>query len=408
MSDPVQLITEVTTDHGQLTTDRQKTIHMKTNKVLFLALIVSVAFAVSAQAGDRHRNNGNAQTVRSAPAHYSGGAIHSASPRFAQRSGSSSMGRNFQSSPRMTSRSMPQFSQRHFNSGGNAPIVHRQFTPRTFDRSNGSTRFQSNGNSAAVPRNRVNRFSSLNNRGLNGTGGESSFTRSGNNRPIQTNRFSQMQGGRRGGTAQLQGQGGNRTARLGTGGGNRTVGNISPGHNHVFAQQSVGWHRDWDRHSDHWWNGHRCRWVNNSWFIFDIGFIPWFGWPYYDYYAYDYYPSVYPYGYGYGYDSGASYGSNYYGQNGYDSSYDDQGGYDSSYDDQNGNGSYDQSTAATVADVQDQLARAGYYHGQIDGVLGPETRHALVRYQSDKGLEPSGNLTSETLRSLGVQRVARY
>jgi peptidoglycan hydrolase-like protein with peptidoglycan-binding domain len=48
------------------------------------------------------------------------------------------------------------------------------------------------------------------------------------------------------------------------------------------------------------------------------------------------------------------------------------------------------------------LARAGYYHGQIDGVLGPETRHALVRYQSAKGLEPSGNLTPDTLRSLGM------
>ena len=65
--------------------------------------------------------------------------------------------------------------------------------------------------------------------------------------------------------------------------------------------------------------------------------------------------------------------------------------------------------AALVADAQALLEREGYYRGQIDGVLGPETRHAIVRYQSDKGLEPSGNLTSETLRSLGLQeRVARY
>ena len=157
--------------------------------------------------------------------------------------------------------------------------------------------------------------------------------------------------------------------------------------------------------------------MNNSWFIFDIGFLPWFGWPYYDYYAYDYYPYGYPYGYGYGYpygsgygyDSGAYDGSYYEGQNGYDSSYYDQGGYDSSNYGRNRSGSYDRSAAAEVADVQALLERQGYYHGQIDGVLGPETRHAIVRYQSDKGLEPSGNLTSETLRSLGLrQRVAQY
>jgi hypothetical protein len=149
--------------------------------------------------------------------------------------------------------------------------------------------------------------------------------------------------------------------------------------------------------------------VNNSWFIFDIGFIPWFGWPYNDYYAYDYYPPVYPYGYGYGYDSGAYSGSNYYQQNGYDSSYEDQGGNDSSYyNNGNSNGSSNDSAQVAVADAQERLASGGYYHGQIDGVLGPETRHALVRYQSDKGLEPSGNLTPDTLRSLGMQHVASY
>src|SRR5258708_14643393 len=146
---------------------------MKTHKVLFLALIVSAAFALSAQAGDRHKGNNNNNQAAYKSGGSSGAQVHSGAPRFAQRSGSNSMGRNFQSSPRMTTRSMPQFSQRHLNSGGNAPIVHREFTPRTFDRSNCSARFQSNGNSAALQRDRVNRFSSLNNRGLKGTGGES-------------------------------------------------------------------------------------------------------------------------------------------------------------------------------------------------------------------------------------------
>jgi len=346
---------------------------MKTKRILFLALIVCAAFAVSAQAGDRHRNKGNGQSTGSSSAHYSSPAIHSSS---GVRYGGN---RTFAPSPRMSTRSMPQFSQHHVISAGNAPIVHRQFTPRTVS--------ERDGNGLAQFR---------------------------DNRSMEANRLSQMQSQRSNRFSQMQGQRGNRVAQLGTGRGNRTIGNISPGHNHVFAQRSADWNRNWDRRQDHWWNGHRCRWVNNSWFIFDIGFIPWFGWPYYDYYAYDYYPYGYPYyGYGYpsgyGYDSGAYYGSNYYDQNGYDSSYDDQGGYNSSY--YNGNNSYgssDESTEIAVADAQRRLARVGYYRGQIDGVLGPETRHALVRYQSDKGLEPSGNLTPDTLRSLGMQQVARY
>ena len=352
---------------------------MKTKRILFLPLIVCAAFAVSAQAGDRHRSNGNTKSTGSASAHYSGVTSHSSS---GVRYGGN---RSFSQSPRMTTRSRPQFSQRHIVSGGSAPIVQRQFTPRTFTERSGNdvAKFQSN--------RRIRSEGALQ-----------------QNRLIEGNRFRQMQGQRRDGFAQSQGQHLNRTAQFGTGGRNRTIGNISPGHNHVFAQHSANWNRNWDRRHDHWWNGHRCRWVNNSWFIFDIGFIPWFGWPYYDYYAYDYYPYAYPYGYGYGYDSGAYYGSNYYNQNGYDSSYEDQGDYDSSYYNRNSYGSSDESTEIAVADAQQRLARAGYYRGQIDGVLGPETRHALVRYQSDKGLEPSGNLTPDTLRSLGVQQVARY
>jgi hypothetical protein len=143
--------------------------------------------------------------------------------------------------------------------------------------------------------------------------------------------------------------------------------------------------------------------VNNSWFIFDFGFVPWYGWSYYDSYPYDYY---YPYSYGaYGYDPGVYDQSNSYDQGGYNyngqSNYYDQGNSNSYDQGGSGLGSNEQS-AANVADVQDQLARAGYYHGQIDGVLGPETRHALLRYQSDKGLRMTGSLTMETRQSLGL------
>src|SRR5438552_1429939 len=144
----VQAITEMTTDpdNGPQTTDRQQTIHMKTHRILFLALIVSAAFAISAHAGDRHRYKGNSQTVSSAPAHYSASA-HNSSPAIHSTSGFRYGGnRTFAPSPRMTTRSMPQFSQSHIISGGNAPIVHRQFTPRTFAErtGNGVGQFQNN------------------------------------------------------------------------------------------------------------------------------------------------------------------------------------------------------------------------------------------------------------------------
>jgi hypothetical protein len=153
--------------------------------------------------------------------------------------------------------------------------------------------------------------------------------------------------------------------------------------NHVVAQHSGNWQRNWDRSRDHVWRGHHCRFINGSWVIFDFGFDPW--WPYwypYDYYAYDY--SGYPYGYDPGYyDSGADQNEEYYGQNGY------------------GN-----ATDSTVAAAQQRLAREGYYRGQIDGVIGPETRRAVARYQSGHGLRVTGALTADTLEALGLRRVA--
>src|SRR5947207_4384882 len=88
--------------------------------------------------------------------------------------------------------------------------------------------------------------------------------------------------------------------------------------NHVVAQHSGNWQRNWDRSRDHVWRGHHCRFINGSWVIFDFGFNPW--WPYwyypYDYYADDYYP--YQYGYDPGnYDSGAYKSDEYYGQDRY-------------------------------------------------------------------------------------------
>ena len=159
---------------------------------------------------------------------------------------------------------------------------------------------------------------------------------------------------------------------------------LNAGREHVFARRTADWHRDWDRRSDHWWHGHRCHFVNGFWFIYDTGFYPSDYW--------------YPYGYGYGY-----YGSAYY-------PYDyDAGVYEGDGADYYGQGVYgssEQSADSTVAAVQEQLAQQGYYRGEIDSILGPETRRAIVRYQSDQGLRVTGSLNADTLRALGLQRVA--
>ena len=85
-----------------------------------------------------------------------------------------------------------------------------------------------------------------------------------------------------------------------------------------------------------------------------------FGYPFfYDPFFYGYYP----YGYGYG---GYGYG---YGGYGYDPH--DQPGY----------GGVAVGSGSSVREIQRRLARAGYYHGPIDGVMGPQTRYAIRAYQ---------------------------
>jgi hypothetical protein len=185
-------------------------------------------------------------------------------------------------------------------------------------------------------------------------------------------------------------RGENRFMRNGNNFGNRFENRGANGaREHLFARRSADWHRDWDRNRDHFWRGHRCRFVSGEWFIFDTGFDPYNYWyPYgypYNYYPYDYYPdSYYP-----GDDGGID--ANYYG-----GSADGGGTYDYS----------DQSTDSTVAAAQEQLAGQGYYRGAVDGVFGAETRRAIMRYQSDHGLGATGRLNTDTLRALGLPRVA--
>jgi hypothetical protein len=131
------------------------------------------------------------------------------------------------------------------------------------------------------------------------------------------------------------------------------------------------WNGKWS-----WWNGNRwCHSRSNVVFIGDFGFPWWwgFGWgPWSDWgYPYGYYGYGYPYyGYGYGYPG---YG---YGDYGYSYGYGNGNSYGSQYS---------SATRSRVGELQRRLARAGYYRGSIDGVLGPQTRRAIRAYEQEHG-----------------------
>src|SRR2546423_15517269 len=115
------------------------------------------------------------------------------------------------------------------------------------------------------------------------------------------------------------------------------------------------------------WNHHR-HYRSRSNVYFNFGF----GYPYYGYgYGYPYY-GVYPYDYGY-------YRPRY------------TAVYDRSFTDD-----------ATVAAVQRRLARGGYYHGPIDGVIGPGTRTAIRGFERNNGLPVDGVIDSQLLRTMGL------
>ncbi len=50
--------------------------------------------------------------------------------------------------------------------------------------------------------------------------------------------------------------------------------------------------------------------------------------------------------------------------------------------------------------VQDALARRGYYDGQVDGVIGSQTRNAIREFQHDNGLAVTGRINSQLVQAL--------
>jgi Putative peptidoglycan binding domain len=55
-----------------------------------------------------------------------------------------------------------------------------------------------------------------------------------------------------------------------------------------------------------------------------------------------------------------------------------------------------------IANVQASLQEQGYYHGEVDGILGPLTRAAIADYQRDHDLYITSAIDEPTLASLGM------
>jgi hypothetical protein len=129
----------------------------------------------------------------------------------------------------------------------------------------------------------------------------------------------------------------------------------------AFRGQRYAAFRNYNRqwHDRGWWRSHydRIIFVNNGWYYWNAGY--WFP-------AWGYAPSV-----TYVYDGPI------YAYNGL---------------------SPDQVTV----NVQEQLARAGYYEGPIDGLLGPMTREAIAAYQANNGLAITSAIDEPTLATLGL------
>ena len=44
----------------------------------------------------------------------------------------------------------------------------------------------------------------------------------------------------------------------------------------------------------------------------------------------------------------------------------------------------------------------GFYSGELDGVPGTDTRTAIAKYQSSKGLKVTGQIDDALIKSLGI------
>lgn len=59
-------------------------------------------------------------------------------------------------------------------------------------------------------------------------------------------------------------------------------------------------------------------------------------------------------------------------------------------------------SSATIMKAQEKLKDKGYYQGQVDGIMGPQTRAALRRYQQEEGLTVDGRFTRQTAEHMDI------
>jgi Putative peptidoglycan binding domain len=106
--------------------------------------------------------------------------------------------------------------------------------------------------------------------------------------------------------------------------------------------------------------------------------------PYYSYYSG--WPSNWGYGTSWGYYPYSGWGGYpySYNNNNYYSYYTPTYGYD----------------ASLVAAVQQRLGQLGYYHGGVDGAIGPRTRSAMAAFESTHGLTVDGSISRPLLNRL--------
>ena len=145
--------------------------------------------------------------------------------------------------------------------------------------------------------------------------------------------------------------------RRGGGGGNSNRGDM---------QRGDGRHGDFRFHR----GGSRV-----NFFFGGFGY-PFYGYPFYGYPYYGYAP------YGYGYPAGAY------------SSYDPRGVYQGQMVSGGGGRS-------VAVQVQQQLSAGGYYHGEIDGIIGEGTRRAIRNYERDNNLPVDGRIDDQLLAAMG-------
>jgi Putative peptidoglycan binding domain len=119
--------------------------------------------------------------------------------------------------------------------------------------------------------------------------------------------------------------------------------------------------------------GYYSGWPSSNWGYGTSGYYPY---SYYGGYPYSGYNNYYSYYGGYPY-----------------------GGYSNRYSYYTPTYSY---SGSTVAAVQQRLGRLGYYHGSVDGVIGPQTRNAIAAFQSRNGLGVDGTINRPLLNSLGL------